>query len=248
MDPIEPTSTPSWHPATPVARPAPTVARGNPDAAPTVARLGPDRVVESPATGERIVLLWTGAETGGRLLSFELFLAPGGHVPAAHAHPEQEERFTVLEGLVRFRVGTRSSLVTAGRTVVVPPGTAHHFANLGRRPAHLVVEVRPALGMEELLRTAAALSSRPGWGRLRTPLDLVLFLQEFERELGLPYLPTWLGRATLRPLARLVRAVGWEAGYRSLRGRSSSPAAPSASRPGAGDPRPAADPRRRGRG
>ncbi len=107
-----------------------------------------DRIIESPTTGERIELLWTGTETGGRLLSFELFLAPGGHVPGGHAHPEQEERFTMLEGLVKFRVGTRFSVVGAGRTVVVPPGTTHRFANVGRRPTHLVVEVHPALGME----------------------------------------------------------------------------------------------------
>ncbi|HZV51472.1 MAG TPA: cupin domain-containing protein [Candidatus Dormibacteraeota bacterium] len=176
-----------------------------------------DRIIESPTTGERIELLWTGTETGGRLLSFELFLAPGGHVPGGHAHPEQEERFTMLEGLVKFRVGTRFSVVGAGRTVVVPPGTTHRFANVGRRPTHLVVEVHPALGMEELLRTAAVLSSRPASAWLRAPLDLVLFLGEFERELGLPYLPTWLGRAVLRPLTWLVRAGGWEARYRSLR-------------------------------
>jgi quercetin dioxygenase-like cupin family protein len=115
-------------------------------------------VIENPATGERIVLVRTGAETGGALLQFELFLAPGGHVPSSHTHPEQEERFTVLEGRVRFRLGVQVVYAGPGETVTVGAGTAHRFANAGSGTARLLVEVRPALRMEELLETAAALT------------------------------------------------------------------------------------------
>ncbi|MBO0706281.1 MAG: hypothetical protein J2P39_13235, partial [Candidatus Dormibacteraeota bacterium] len=58
---------------------------------------GAGRVIENPVSGERIVIRRSGAETGGALLAFDLFLPPGAHVPAGHVHPEQEERFTVLE-------------------------------------------------------------------------------------------------------------------------------------------------------
>ncbi len=93
----------------------------------------------------------------------------------------------------------------------------HSLADVGRQPAPLVIEVRPALGMEGLLRTAAVISSRPASAWFRAPLDLVLFLGEFERGLGLPYLPIWLGRAV--PTVRLTDAAGSrveemvEAGY-----------------------------------
>src|SRR6266511_4387887 len=78
-------------------------------------------VIENPLSGERIVIRETGAETGSRLLTWELSLAPGG-------------------------------------AVTVPPDTVHHFANAGPGTARLAVETRPALAMEAMLRTAAALA------------------------------------------------------------------------------------------
>src|SRR5690606_20306728 len=140
--------------------------------------------IHNPVSGETIVIRTSAAETGGRLLVWELRLAPRGKVPSGHTHPGQEERFTVREGRMRFRVGGRTRVVGPGETVVVPPGTAHHFANAGRVPARAEVETRPALRMEELLRTAAEMS-RGRRGPLRAlprPVDLMLFMREFRAE------------------------------------------------------------------
>ena len=172
-----------------------------------------NRIIENPATGERIVVRRTAAETGGALLQFELFLAPGGRVPSGHAHPEQEERFTVLEGRMRFRIGLRRRVVAAGESVTVAPGRSHSFANAGARPARVSVEVRPALHMQELLEVAAAISGEP---RPRA-FDLALFLHEFRREVAIPFLPAWLGRAVAGALARLARHLRADARYRDLR-------------------------------
>src|SRR5215217_9167475 len=67
----------------------------------------PGQTLENPVTGERFTFTDTAASTGGELLAFELALAPGGAVPIAHVHPVQRERFAVLEGRMRFRVGRR---------------------------------------------------------------------------------------------------------------------------------------------
>jgi quercetin dioxygenase-like cupin family protein len=187
------------------------------------------RVVENPASGERIVLLRTAADTAGELLEFELSLAPGGHVPSGHVHPEQEERFTVLEGRARFRLGRRTVVAAAGETVSVAPGTAHHFANPGPGPARLLVQVRPALNMEQLLETAAALTrGRGGWlaGRPRL-LDLALFLREFEREVKAPLLPGRLLSAATGSVAWLARSAGWDVRYRRLRALAAAEGEPS---------------------
>src|SRR5438105_15619209 len=80
------------------------------------------RVIDNPISGERIVIRTSGAQTGGALLAFDLFLPPGGHVPARHVHPIQEERFTILDGELRFEVGHRAILATRGETVLIPPG------------------------------------------------------------------------------------------------------------------------------
>ena len=165
------------------------------------------RVLNNPISGERIVIRRSGAETGGKLLLFELFLPIGGHVPAGHTHPLQEERFTVVSGRMRFRMGRRTILANQGETVHIAPGTAHWFGNAGPDVAHAVVEVRPALRMEELFEATSAMGMS---GRfLRNPLprlaDMALCLVEFQSEIAVPNVPGFLARALLTPLAWLGR-------------------------------------------
>ena len=82
--------------------------------------------IVNPLSGEQIVILRTAAQTDGEVLDWELLLAPGGKVPSSHAHPEQEETFTVLEGRMRFRVGWRRLIADARRA---PPGAAGNGAS-----------------------------------------------------------------------------------------------------------------------
>jgi len=171
------------------------------------------RVIDNPISGERIVIRESGAQTGGQLLSFDLFLPPGGHVPAGHVHPVQEERFTVVAGLMRFRLGRRTILAHPGETVLVPAGTAHWFGNPGAEVAHSRVEVRPALRMEEFFEMTEALGSAGHLGGTRLPRlsDLAHILLEFQREVAVPHVPRFLVRALLAPLAWLGRRRGRDA-------------------------------------
>jgi mannose-6-phosphate isomerase-like protein (cupin superfamily) len=190
-------------------------------------------LIVNPLSGEQIVILRSAAETGGQVLDWELRLAPGGRVPSSHAHPEQQETFTVLEGTMRFRVGWRRIIARQGQRVVVPPGTVHHFANASRVSARVAVESRPALRMQELLETAAALAQdQHAAGRtLPRPLDLALFMTEFEREVAAPLLPRALVRFLMRGLARAARALGLDATYQKLRARETArPGQPRAAR------------------
>jgi quercetin dioxygenase-like cupin family protein len=171
------------------------------------------QVITNPISGERIVIRQSAAQTGGRLLAFDLFLPPGAHVPARHVHPVQEEQFTVMAGRMRFRMGRfgrRTILADPGDMVLVAAGTAHWFGNAGVGVAYARVEVRPALRMEELFESAAAMGRArllPGV-RLPRPSDLALFLLEFQRELAVPDVPAFLVRALLAPLAWLGRRRG----------------------------------------
>jgi mannose-6-phosphate isomerase-like protein (cupin superfamily) len=173
-------------------------------------------VIDNPVTGERIVIRQSAGDTGGALLAFDLHLTAGGHVPASHVHPCQEERFTVVAGRLRFRRGLRTVVVGPGQTVAVAPGTIHRFANAGDEPAHAIVEVRAALRMEDLFRTTAALAreGRTLPGGMPRPLDLALFLQEFERELAIPVVPCGLVRSVIGPLAGVARRRGLGRRYR----------------------------------
>ena len=189
-------------------------------------------VITNPLSGEQITIRATAADAGG-VLEWELLLAPGGRVPSSHAHPEQEECFTVLEGRMRFRVGGRRIMAGPGDTVLVPPGTVHHFANAGPRPARVAVQTWPALSMLELLETAAAMAQaqHAAARKLPSPVDMALFMREFEREVRAPYLPAALVRALIRPAAWLAGRCGLDARYRRLRGLR-TPAG--GARPGAG--------------
>jgi quercetin dioxygenase-like cupin family protein len=166
-----------------------------------------DREIVNRFNGERVVIRTSGAETGGHLLVFDLYLPPAAHVPARHVHPIQTEQFTVLAGRMRFVLGRQCIQAVAGDTVLVPPGTPHWFGNAGPETARARVEVRPALRTEALLAASAALAETAGVFGTRLPRlsDLARFLLEFQREVAVPDVPAAVVRAVLAPLARIGR-------------------------------------------
>ncbi|WP_433296598.1 cupin domain-containing protein [Pseudonocardia sp. CA-142604] len=178
-------------------------------------------VIHNPVSGETIVIRQSAAQTGGLLLAWDLRLAPGGRVPSGHTHPGQEERFTIREGRLCFRIAGRTVVVGPGDSVVVPAGTAHHFANVGSVEAVVYVETRPALQMEQLLRTAAGLAQeqRRRASAMPRPVDLMLFMCDFRAEVQAPYLPARLVGMVVRAAARLAETLGADRRYRRLRAR-----------------------------
>jgi quercetin dioxygenase-like cupin family protein len=177
------------------------------------------QIISNPVSGERITFRRTAADTDGELLEFDLELAADGRVPGAHVHPEQEERFHVLEGTMKFRLGMRTIVAHAGDSVVVPAGRVHKFSNGGDGPARARVQVVPALDMEELLCTTTQLAHEGKVMRsgMPKPLHLALFVQRFRREVRAPFPPAWMVRAVLGPLAALARRRGHAVRYESLR-------------------------------
>jgi len=168
----------------------------------------PGQRLENPASGERITIRRTAAATDGELLAIDLELPAGGRVPGGqHIHPLQEERFEVVEGRMRFRMGRRRIVAGPGETVVVPPGQKHDFANAGEDEALVRVEVRPALKMEQLFERAVGLAEngRTMMGGIPRPLDLALFVEEFGDEVQAAFPPRWLQRLALTPLRWLAR-------------------------------------------
>ena len=80
------------------------------------------RMFDNPISGERIVIRESGVQNDGRLLAFDLFLPPGGHVPARHLHPLQEERFTVVAGLMGFCLAAAPSWRIQAKRFSYRPG------------------------------------------------------------------------------------------------------------------------------
>jgi quercetin dioxygenase-like cupin family protein len=174
------------------------------------------QVLVNPASGERITFRRTSAETGGRLVTIDLELPPGGRVPGGlHIHPLQEERFEVLRGTMQFRMRRRRIIAGPGDVVVVPARLPHDFANRGDETALVRVDIRPALKMEQLFETAVALAEegRTMMRGIPRPLDLALFTREFEQEVQAALPPFWLQRLALAPLAWLAQRRGYGARY-----------------------------------
>ena len=166
------------------------------------------QTLENPASGERITFRKTTADTDGELVAIDLELPAGRRVPGPlHVHPRQEERFEVVAGTMRFRMGRERIVAGPGEVVVVPAGVAHDFANAGESDALVRVEVRPALAMERMFETAVALAEQGRTMRsgVPKPLDLALFTREFEHEVQAAFPPRWVQRAALAPLAWLAR-------------------------------------------
>jgi quercetin dioxygenase-like cupin family protein len=164
--------------------------------------------LENPASGERITFRQTAADTGGELVALDLELPRGRRVPGGlHIHPLQEERFAVIEGTMHFRLGRKRVKAGPGEVVVVAAGVKHDFANAGDTDALVRVEIRPALEMERLFETAVDLAERGRTmlGGIPKPLDLALFVREFEREVQASFPPRWAQRAALAPLAWIAR-------------------------------------------
>jgi quercetin dioxygenase-like cupin family protein len=167
------------------------------------ARIQPGDVLANPVTGERFTFIETAASSNGALLAFELDLREGGRAPIAHVHPIQTERFHVLDGTVRFRVGRRSFPAERGQVVEVRPGVIHGFANPGPGPARMRVDVTPALQMEQMLADVVTLAKA---GRLtrrglpRNPLQLARLARAYDNVAHAPHLSIRLQRLLLSPL------------------------------------------------
>jgi len=163
----------------------------------------PGQTLENPVTGERFTFVHTAGSTDGELLAFDLALRPGGAVPIPHVHPIQTERFEVVGGRMRFRLGLRTRLAGPGDVVEVAPGVAHAFSNPGPDEARVRVEVRPALAMEQMLAEVVALARA---GRLtrrglpRNPLTFALLARTYDRVAHAPLLSVGVQRLLLAPL------------------------------------------------
>jgi quercetin dioxygenase-like cupin family protein len=162
------------------------------------------------ATGESYTFLQRAQDTEGALLQLLWSARPGGRV-GEHVHPVQEERFSVVEGELTVSLRGEEMIVPAGEDVAVPPGARHFFANRGSVPVTAVLELRPALRMEQVFETLAGLA-REGKARKdglpRNPFQLAVFAAEFAEEIRGARPPYPVQRAVLPPLAALGRLLG----------------------------------------
>lgn len=168
-------------------------------------------VIENPLSGERIAFEKTGFETDGEYSAGEIVLAPHGAGPPEHVHPVIEERFRVVSGTLRARVGGEDRTVEAGESLTVPPGTPHRWWNDTAEEVRIAFEVRPALPLDRFLESVFALVHEGKSNRRGLPglLRMAPILRRHADVLHLARPPV----AVQRPLMRLLGIVAGLLGY-----------------------------------
>lgn len=125
---------------------------------PVVVGPGEGPTIQGPAGGP-LTFKVRGEQTGGVLTALENVIAPGDG-PPLHTHANEDESWCVLEGRLRFKLGTELREAPQGSFVFVPRGVPHCFQNIGETPARILVEFTPS-GMEEFFDRFAELPAGP---------------------------------------------------------------------------------------
>jgi quercetin dioxygenase-like cupin family protein len=163
--------------------------------------------------GERLTFLNTGQETNGEVLEIDVSFKPTAETNPlkwrdVHVHPHQEERFEVISGAVRFRIGDREETLTAGQTIVGPANTPHGWSSADGEEIRMRAELRPAL------QTDAAAASFVHAGATQGRMSLLqraVIMSEFD---GIAY-PTKPPPLLVQGLVNVLAPIGRLLGYKA---------------------------------
>jgi quercetin dioxygenase-like cupin family protein len=77
---------------------------------------------------------------------FELIVPAGSNVPPPHSHSNNEEIVHVLEGTLRYTVGSDTRDLRVGESMHTPKGVVHAFSNPSDRIARALIILSPDIG------------------------------------------------------------------------------------------------------
>jgi quercetin dioxygenase-like cupin family protein len=77
---------------------------------------------------------------------FELTIPPASNVPPPHSHSDNEEIVYVLEGTLRYAVGSDTRDLIPGQSMHTPRGTVHGFSNPFDSVARALIILSPDIG------------------------------------------------------------------------------------------------------
>lgn len=90
---------------------------------------------------------------------FELTVPPGSNVPPPHSHSHNEECVYVLEGTLRYSVGSETRDLSVGQSMRTPKGVAHAFANPFAATAKALIMQSPDIGAQYFRDVAAVVNA-----------------------------------------------------------------------------------------
>ena len=90
---------------------------------------------------------------------FELTVPPGSNVPPPHSHSNNEECVYVLEGTLRYTVGSETRDLAVGQSMGTPKGVVHAFANPFATAAKALIVNSPDIGAQYFRDVAAVVNT-----------------------------------------------------------------------------------------
>jgi uncharacterized cupin superfamily protein len=91
--------------------------------------------------------------------AFELTVPPGSNVPPPHSHSNNEECVYVLEGTLRYTVGSETRDLAVGQSMSTPKGVVHAFENPFDITAKALIVNSPDIGAQYFRDVAAVVSA-----------------------------------------------------------------------------------------
>jgi quercetin dioxygenase-like cupin family protein len=144
----------------------------------------------------------------GENLIVECWIEPGGKLPE-HLHPRQEERWSVVEGEIRFGLGNTKRVIGPGDgEIVVTPGTKHSLTSVSDEEVHLRCHAVPALGLQPFLEESAAAAREGLFMRGGVPRNLrgarwaARFLKRYRSDVVMSFPPRPVQAAMISLLGR----------------------------------------------
>jgi len=95
------------------------------------------------------------AGDGCQMGAFEMRVPPGSNVPPPHSHSLNEELVYVLEGTLRYTVGSETRDLKPGDSMATPCGVVHAFSNPHAVVARALVINTPDIGAQYFREIAA---------------------------------------------------------------------------------------------
>lgn len=189
-----------------------------------MARAGDE--IFNPRTGQRMVFLETGEETGGRSLWIDTYNPPTGVPEPEHVHPSQESGLEMISGLLRFSVGGEERVVSAGESITIPANTPHYFCNDGEEEAHSMQWFRPSLKTDRFFETLFGLAQDGKLNEegLPSPLQLAVSGSFFADEVRATSPPWVIQQALFRVLAPVGKLLGYQPEHPYSNGSTEGPA------------------------
>lgn len=94
-------------------------------------------------------LLLASGQFGSQNLAVTWVEGEPGSEQAVHSHDGREQVYVIVQGRGAMRVGDEVEEVSAGTSILVPPGTDHSIRNIGEDNLIYVSATSPPFAMQE---------------------------------------------------------------------------------------------------